>query len=62
MNNVSSIKSSGNRRSFLRKGLAVAGTAAASDALLARNSRFAEDEDEDSGQLTRGDAAILRFF
>ncbi len=61
MNDVSSFKSSGNRRSFLRKGLAVAGTAAASDALLARNA-FAEDEDEDSGQLTRGDAAILRFL
>ena len=61
MNDVSSLKSSANRRSFLSKGLAVAGTAAASGTLLAKNA-FAEDEDEDSGRLNKGDAAILRFL
>jgi hypothetical protein len=49
------LKTSANRRSFLKKGLA-AGTATAGIGLFARN------REEGSGQLTRGDAAILRFL
>jgi hypothetical protein len=52
-------KTGSNRRSFLKKGLA-AGAATVGTGLLANNSSvFAEDEK--SGRLTRGDAALLRF-
>ncbi|MDQ2841463.1 MAG: ferritin-like domain-containing protein [Acidobacteriota bacterium] len=60
MNNVTSIDSSANRRSFLRKGLVAAGAAAGSTLLAQNAAAFAEDED--SGGLTKGDAAILRFL
>jgi hypothetical protein len=54
---------SANRRSFLRKGLAVAGTATAGAGMFANGpALFAEEEDERSGRLSRGDAAILRFL
>lgn len=56
-----------NRRSFMKKGFTTAGTVAAGAALLSSTSvAFADDnsnKDEDrSGRLTRGDAAILRFL
>ena len=53
-----------NRRSFLKKGL-VAGTAAVGAGLLSGNSSLSArdlDDDDNGGQLTRGDAAILRFL
>jgi len=51
------------RRSFLKKGVLTAGTAVVGaglvgDALPA----FAKQEDEKSGKLSKGDAAILRFL
>ena len=53
-------KSESSRRSFLKKGMA-AGAATVGAGLLASNSSvFAEDEK--SGRLTPGDAAILRFL
>jgi hypothetical protein len=57
------VKGAANRRSFLKKGLA-AGTATVGAGLLAGGSpRFAADVDDDEGgQLTQGDAAILRFL
>jgi len=42
------------RRSFLKKGAVTAGAAAMT--------RYARDDDDESGSLTRGDAAILRFL
>ena len=52
-----------NRRSFMTKGLATAGTATMSAALLGNSSlAWAErGPEEKSGRLTRGDAALLRF-
>src|SRR5271165_2498442 len=58
------MRSTANRRSFLKKGLSI-GTATVGAGLMAGGSSlFAQDfdEDDDSGQLTRGDAAILRFL
>jgi hypothetical protein len=59
------VKGAANRRSFLKKGLA-AGTATVGAELLAGSSplfaRDVDDEDDDGGQLTGGDAAILRFL
>jgi hypothetical protein len=53
-------KASTSRRSFLRKGLAVGGAGAIGAGLLANGvPAFAEEE---SGGLTKGDAAILRFL
>ena len=50
------------RRSFLKKGLTTASAAAMGAAVLSgRPSAFAEDREEKSGRLTRGDAALLRF-
>jgi hypothetical protein len=49
------------RRSFLAKGSMAAGVATMGVSLLA-DDRPAFAEDEDSGSLTRGDAAILRFL
>src|SRR5712691_4439731 len=46
-----------NRRSFIKKGL-MAGTATVAAGMLASNS-FGQDE---SGKLSKGDAAILRFL
>ena len=52
------LKNPANRRSFIKRGLAAAGTATAGVGLLT-NHTFAE---EHSGELTKGDAAILRFL
>jgi hypothetical protein len=49
------------RRSFLKNGAAVAGAAAVGVGLLGTTAR-AFSEDEPSGELRRGDAAILRFL
>ncbi|HKW19238.1 MAG TPA: hypothetical protein VJO35_17150 [Terriglobales bacterium] len=54
-----------NRRSFVKKGFTTAGTVAAGATLLSSHSLAFADEDHDmhrNGRLTRGDAAILRFF
>ena len=61
--NAQQSKASTNRRSFLRKGLAVGGAGAIGAALLANGlpglPNFAEER---SGGLTQGDVAILRFL
>jgi hypothetical protein len=55
----SNMKTTINRRSFVKNGLAAAGVGAAGAGLLADSSpAFAQDG---GGQLTRGDAAMLRF-
>ena len=57
------VRAAANRRSFLKGGLA-AGTAGAG-LLVGGSSLFADDFDDDddtSGRLTKGDAAILRFL
>jgi hypothetical protein len=52
-----------NRRLFLKNGIAAAGVATVGAAgLLAGRVPVAEKEDEKSGKLTKGDAAILRFL
>jgi hypothetical protein len=50
------------RRSFLKKGVVTASAAALSAGLLTSGQPVFAQEDENSGQLTRGDAAILRFL
>jgi hypothetical protein len=61
---LNGLKSPAGRRSFIKKGLAAAGTATVGAGLLANGlSVFADEEHgEHSGSLTRGDAAILRFL
>jgi hypothetical protein len=51
------------RRSFMKNGLTTAGTAAMGAALLSSDSLLfaAEGQEEKSGSLTKGDAALLRF-
>jgi len=57
------LKGPASRRSFMKKGLTAAGTATVSAGLLAKGlSVFGQDRDEDSGDLTKGDIAILRFL
>src|SRR5437899_1200851 len=52
-----------NRRSFLKNGMFAAGAATLGAGLLGNElPAFAEAEDEKSGRLTPGDAAILRFL
>jgi hypothetical protein len=51
-----------NRRSFLRKGVVAAGAATVGAGLLPRGVPLFGQEDEKSGKLTKGDAAILRFL
>src|SRR5213080_1579291 len=60
---LNDLKSSVNRRSFVKGGLTAAGAATVGAGLITHNSSLlAEDRDEDhSGRLTRGDAALLRF-
>jgi len=54
---------SANRRSFLKNGIAAAGAATVGAAgLLAGRVPVSDQEDEKSGKLTKGDAAILRFL
>ncbi len=50
-----------NRRSFLRQGLVTAGTAGVGAGLLT-NSLSVLGQDENSGDLTKGDIAILKFL
>ena len=50
-----------NRRSFLRNGLTTAGVATAGMGLLTTSASAVEDFPENSGILTPGDAAMLRF-
>jgi hypothetical protein len=62
---VNGLKSSINRRLFMKKGLTVAGAATVGAGMLASGSpTFAKEEgrEERSGSLTKGDAAILRFL
>src|SRR5579859_2574600 len=56
------LKISGDRRSFMRNGLIVAGATMGAGLLANGTSAFAHDQEERSGALTRGDAAILRFL
>src|SRR6202162_1651221 len=57
------IKGPANRRAFLRNGMAAAGAATVSaSGLLAGKVPGFDHEDEKSGRLTKGDAAILRFL
>jgi Ferritin-like domain len=55
-----------NRRAFLKKGMAAAGVATVGSGaglLIGGAPAFAHDDDDDqNGRLTRGDAAILRFL
>src|SRR5246127_3110433 len=52
-----------NRRSFLKKGVAAAGAATMGVGLLNSPARaFAHGDDGSSGQINRGDAAILGFL
>jgi hypothetical protein len=60
---LNDLKGPANRRSFMKRGLAAAGTATVGAGLLGKGlSLFGQDSDEDSGNLTRGDVAILRFL
>ncbi len=59
---VNGLKSSINRRSFIKKGLTVAGATTVGAGMLTSGSPiFAKGREEGSGKLTKGDAAILRF-
>ncbi len=51
-----------NRRAFLKNGMVAAGAATMGAGLLAGGLPAFADEEEKSGRLTRGDAAILRFL
>ena len=56
-------KGKSNRREFLHKGMNAAGAATLGTGLLAEGlPAWAEREDEKSGKLPKGDAAILRFL
>jgi hypothetical protein len=60
---LNDFKGPANRRSFMKRGLAAAGTATMSAGLLAKGlSVFGQDLDEDRGDLTKGDVAILKFL
>jgi hypothetical protein len=50
------------RRSFLKKGVVTAGSAAVGAGLLGNGLPVFAKEDEKSGKLRKGDAAILRFL
>jgi hypothetical protein len=58
-NLLGGLKRSTNRRSFIKKGLAAAGTAGVGAGLLGTSPIFGEER---SGSLTKGDASILRFL
>ena len=61
---LNGLKSSINRRSFMRKGLTAASAATLGAGLLTHSSSALGQEgpEEHSGRLTKGDAAILRFL
>ena len=50
-----------NRRSFVKSGLTAAGLASAGVGFLANGASAFAEEEERSGHLTRGDAALIRF-
>jgi hypothetical protein len=58
------VKTSVNRRTFVKNGLTAAGAVAVGSGLLAHGSPILAQEgpEERSGRLTKGDAAILRFL
>jgi hypothetical protein len=64
MNSVSRVsKNNKNRREFLKNGMVAAGATTLGTGLLASGAPvLAEQENERSGKLSRGDAAILRFL
>ena len=57
----SSMKTAMNRRSFVKNGLTAAGAATAGVGLLANSESLLAQDPDGGGQLTRGDAAMLRF-
>jgi hypothetical protein len=57
-----SIGLSTDRRSFLKKGIVTAGAATVSTGLLGKSLPVFAKENEKSGKLRKGDAAILRFL
>src|SRR5262249_18401972 len=58
---LNNLKRPANRRSFMKRGLAAAGTATMGAGLVGKGvSLFGQDGD--SGDLTRGDIAILRLL
>ena len=60
---LNGFRSLANRRSFIKNGLAAAGTASVGAGLLVNSSSlFGEDREERGGNITKGDAAILRFL
>jgi len=63
-NLLKGLKSSTNRRSFMKNGLTAAGAATVGAGLLANSSSLLAHggPEERSGRLTKGDAAILRFL
>jgi hypothetical protein len=54
--------SGNNRRAFLKNGMVAASAATAGAALFAGGVPAFGHQEEKSGRLTRGDAAILRFL
>jgi hypothetical protein len=62
-NPLKDLKGSANRRSFMKKGLAAAGTATVGAGLLTNGlSVFGQDGDGDADDLRKGDVAILRLL
>ena len=60
---VNDLKNAVVRRSFMKNGLAVAGAATIGAGLLAEGSSvFAQDREQSTGSLSKGDASILRFL
>jgi hypothetical protein len=61
-NNWTSMKGAINRRSFVKNGVTAAGVATVGSSLLLNGtSVLADDGEKQSGRLTKGDAALLRF-
>ena len=60
-NDDSASTRSTDRRAFLKSGIVAAGAASAGVGLPASRA-FAEDDDGDHGEISRGDVAILRFL
>src|SRR5574337_155115 len=61
---LNGLKSSINRRSFIKNGLTAAGAATTGAGMFAHSSSVLGQEgpEEHSGSLVKGDAAILRFL
>ena len=60
--NAQSSKDTTSRRSFLSKGLVVGGAGLIGTGLLANGLSLPAFAEEESGSLTKGDVAILRFL